>query len=83
MVVAIFSFRNHWNDFMGPLIYLQKREMWTLALGVSALKQFESGTDWTHYALALSTIMVLPIVILYFLAQRAFVQGIALTGIKA
>jgi multiple sugar transport system permease protein len=81
-VVAILSFLGHWNDFMGPLIYLQDRRRWTLALGVNGLRAFESGLDWTHYMLVLSTMMVVPIIVVYFIAQRAFVQGIVLTGIK-
>lgn len=82
VVVAIFGFLGHWNDFMGPLIYLTHRKTWTLALGVSALKQFEGGRDWTHYCLALSAMMVMPVVVIYFVAQRAFIQGIVLTGMK-
>lgn len=81
-VVGILSFMRHWNDFMGPLIYLTNRQLWTLAQGVNGLKEFEAGLDWTHYMLVLSTMMVTPIIIIYFVAQRAFIQGIALTGIK-
>jgi len=72
----------HWNSFLQPLIYLTKRSMWTLALGVNGLKEFESGMDWTHYMMVLATIMVVPVVIIYFLAQRAFIRGVVLTGLK-
>ena len=72
----------HWNSFLQPLIYLSKRSMWTLALGVNGLKEFESGLDWTHYMMVLATIMVVPVVTIYFLAQRTFIQGIVLTGLK-
>lgn len=81
-VVTIFSFLHHWNDFLAPLIYLSNSKLWTLALGVSSLKDYGYGLDTTHYMLALATMMVTPIVIIYFLAQRAFIKGITLTGLK-
>ena len=74
--------RHKWNDFLTPLTILHKRDLFTLALGLNALQYFEGGLDWTHYVMALATLMVLPVVILYFLAQRAFVEGIVLTGLK-
>jgi ABC-type glycerol-3-phosphate transport system permease component len=82
VVVTIFSFLNHWNDFLAPLIYLNRSRLWTLALGVSSLKDMGYGLDTTHLMLALSTMMVAPILVIYFLAQRVFIKGIALTGIK-
>lgn len=82
IVVTIQNALARWNGFMQPLIYLSKRKMWTLALGVNGLKEFEGGMDWTHYMMVLATIMVVPTVIVYFLAQRAFIQGIVLTGLK-
>lgn len=81
-VVTVLAFLHHWNDFLGPLIYLSKRDMYTLALGLNALQYFEGGLDWTHYVMVLATLMVLPVVIVYFLAQRALVEGIVLTGLK-
>ena len=81
-VVTIFSFLHHWNDFLAPLIYLSNSKLWTLALGVSSLKDVGYGLDTTHYMLALATMMVAPIVVIYFLAQRTFIQGIQLTGLK-
>ncbi len=81
-VVLVLSLLHNWNDFLTPLIYLHKRDLFTLALGLNALQYFEGGLDWTHYVMALATLMVLPVVILYFLAQRAFVEGIVLTGLK-
>jgi len=81
-VVTVLAFLNHWNDFLGPLIYLPKRDMYTLALGLNALQYFEGGLDWTHYVMVLATLMVLPVVLIYFLAQRALVEGIVLTGLK-
>jgi multiple sugar transport system permease protein len=81
-VITVFSFLSHWNDFLAPLIYLTARNTWTLALAVSSLKFLGYGPDTTHYMLALATMMVVPIIVIYFVAQRAFIQGIALTGIK-
>lgn len=81
-VVAIFSFMGHWNDFLGPLIYLNSADKRTLALGLNALQGLEWGRDTTHLIMAFSVLMIVPIIVLFFFAQRAFVQGIVLTGIK-
>lgn len=81
-VVVVLALLYNWNDFLVPLIYLQKRDMYTLALGLNALQYFEGGLDWTHYVMVLATLMVLPVIVIYFLAQRAFVEGIVLTGLK-
>jgi len=81
-VVVVLSLLHNWNDFMAPLIYLQKRDLYTLALGLNALQYLEGGRDWTHYVMVMATMMVAPVVIAYFLAQRAFVEGIVLTGLK-
>lgn len=81
-VVTVLAFLNHWNDFLAPLIYLTKRDLYTLALGLNALQYFEGGLDWTHYVMVLATLMVLPVVVIYFLAQRQLVEGIVLTGLK-
>lgn len=79
-VVAIFTFLDNWNDFLGPLIYLSTPEKFTIALGLASFKGLYA-TQW-NYLMAASTIMVLPAVVLFFLAQRHFVRGIVLTGIK-
>jgi ABC-type glycerol-3-phosphate transport system permease component len=81
-VVMVLALLHNWNDFLAPLIYLQKRDMYTLALGLNALQYFEGGLDWTHYVMVLATLMILPVLVIYFLAQRALVEGIVLTGIK-
>ena len=80
-VVAIFSFQAHWNDFFGPLIYLNKDSMRTLALGLYYFKAWEGVTNWGQMMAAAST-MTVPVLILFALFQRHFIQGIALTGIK-
>jgi ABC-type glycerol-3-phosphate transport system permease component len=83
IVVTIQTVLDNWNAFMQPLIFLTKRSVWTLALGLNSLQRFETGRDWTHYMMVLGVFMVLPVVIMYFLAQREFIQGIVLTGMKA
>ena len=83
IVVTIQSILGEWNAFMQPLVFLTKRNMWTLALGLNSLQRFETGRDWTHYMMVLGVFMVVPVVIMYFVAQREFIQGIVLTGMKA
>jgi multiple sugar transport system permease protein len=82
VVVTIMSVLENWNAFMQPLIFLTKRSVWTLALGLNSLQRFETGRDWTHYMMVLGVFMVMPVVLLYFLAQRQFVEGVVMTGIK-
>ncbi len=78
--VAIFSFLFHWNDFMGPLIYLTHPRTFTLALGLQAFQNTHS-TQWT-YLMAAATVFTLPVILLFAFGQRYFTQGIAITGIK-
>lgn len=78
--VGLFTFINAWNDFGGPLLYLDDERKATLSLG---LQQFvgQHGTEWS-LLMAASTLMTLPIIVIFFFAQRTFIQGITLTGIK-
>lgn len=78
--IALFTFISNWNDFLGPLIYLNDASKYTISLG---LQQFQSAydTQWQNL-MAATTISILPIMIMFFLAQRTFVEGITLTGIK-
>ena len=80
-VVALFTFMWVWNDFLGPLIYLQNQEQYTLVLGLQAYKSQHTGAEW-HFLMASTVLIVLPIVILFFIAQRTFIEGIATTGMK-
>jgi multiple sugar transport system permease protein len=77
---ALFQFLATWNDFFGPLIYINDPSRYTLAYG---LQQFMSsyGGEWAQL-MAGATIFTLPIIVLFFLAQRTFIQGIATTGGK-
>jgi ABC-type glycerol-3-phosphate transport system permease component len=79
--IAIFSFMANWNDFMGPLIYLNNSEMYTLALGVNYLRSFRGGGDLS-LQMAASVMFMAPCILLYFIAQRNIVQGIVTTGLK-
>ena len=78
--VAIFSFMTHWNDFLGPLIYLSTPAKRTLALGLYAF-QGQYATDW-NYLMAASTVVMLPLLILFFIGQRYFIQGVVISGVK-
>ncbi|WP_309382130.1 carbohydrate ABC transporter permease [Cerasicoccus frondis] len=81
IVVALFQFMATWNDFIGPLIYLNDQKDMTLALGLQAYQSQGGGTSW-NYLMAASTLIVLPVIVLYFFCQRYFVEGIATTGGK-
>jgi multiple sugar transport system permease protein len=78
--VALFTFLHHWNDFLGPLIYLKDQSSYTIALG---LQQFLNAyrSQW-GLLMAASTVVTLPIIVLFFFTQRTFIQGIAMTGSK-
>ncbi|MGH2534588.1 MAG: carbohydrate ABC transporter permease [Thermomicrobiales bacterium] len=80
ITVAIFSFLFTWNDFLNPLIYLTDERQFTLALGLSQFKGLYTS-EW-HLLMAASAMVITPILMLFFIAQRYFIQGIALTGIK-
>jgi multiple sugar transport system permease protein len=80
IAVAIFEFQAKWNDFMTPLIYLNKPSMYTMSLGLGLFKS-DYETQWALW-MAASVIFTLPMVVLFFLAQRFFVEGISATGIK-
>ena len=80
IVVAIFTFIDVWNDFLGPLIYLNSDTKFTLALGLASFKGLMTS-QW-GYLMAASTAVVAPIIVLFFVAQRYFIEGISLTGIK-
>ena len=78
MVVGFFMFMNTWNDFFGPLIYLNDPSKQTLALGLLQLKgQFSS--QW-NIMMAASTLMTIPALVLFFFGQKYFIQGISLTS---
>jgi len=79
-VIAIFTFIGTWNDFMGPLVYLTTPNKLTLALGLQFFQGHYGVT--LHYLMAVSLLVMSPCLVLFFLAQKYFISGIALTGIK-
>ncbi len=80
MTVIIFTLNGTWNDFLGPLIYLNSEETKTLALGLQAFTG-QTGAAQSEL-MAVSVLMILPLLVVFFLGQRYFVEGIALTGLK-
>lgn len=77
--IAVFSFIHHWNDFFQPLIYLQNPQKWTMAIGLLGFKDLYS-TSW-NLMMAASTAMLIPLLVLFFFAQRYFVGGIQMSGL--
>lgn len=82
--VAIFSFIQHWNEFIGPLIFLNSTEKFTLSIGLRYFvsNPFESDEPREAILMAASLIVALPPLALFFMAQKYFVQGIVTTGLK-
>ncbi|MBX3086435.1 MAG: carbohydrate ABC transporter permease [Anaerolineae bacterium] len=80
ITVGIFTFLASWNDLIGPVIYLRSPSNFTVAVGLAS---FRSTLDvsW-DLQLAASTAMILPVIIVFFFAQRYFIQGIVMTGLK-
>lgn len=78
--VAIFTFLANWSDFMGPLLYINTKEKYTLSLGLQAFVS-EHVVEW-NLLMAASAIFTIPIVIIFFFAQKQFIEGITVTGMK-
>lgn len=83
-VIGIFTFMGVWNDFMGPLIYLQDQRLYPLSLGLYALNVQATANGGNSMAMMMagSLLMTLPVILIFFLGQRYFVRGITLTGMK-
>ncbi len=81
LVVALFHFMFVWNDFLGPLVFLTHRDQFTLALGLQLYLSKLGQTPW-NLLMAATTIMVAPVLVLFVLMQRTFVEGISTTGTK-
>lgn len=78
--VAIFAFVFAWNDFMGPLIYINDSKLYTLSIGLRAFQQ-RYTTQW-NYLMAASVVSILPMLAIFFSFQKYFIEGIALSGLK-
>jgi ABC-type glycerol-3-phosphate transport system permease component len=84
LTVAVFTFLGSWNDLWGPLLYLQDESKYTLPIALLnfvGLAGQARGSPW-HLVMAVSTVMMLPVVVIFFLAQRRFIEGIAASGVK-
>ncbi|GJM79366.1 carbohydrate ABC transporter permease [uncultured Paenibacillus sp.] len=82
LAVAIFAFRGYWNDFLGPLIYLSDMKLYTLNVGMYFFMGGVNEAPQWNYLMAMSTLVALPVILLFFMAQRYFIEGITFTGIK-
>ena len=80
-VVALFHCLAVWNDLVGPLVYLTHQEQFTLALGLQTLQNRAGDTPWNQM-MAASVMIILPVLLLFLLAQRTFIRGITTTGMK-
>lgn len=78
--VAVFTFLNAWNDYIGPLLYLRSDYNFTVAIGLATFRSV-MRTEW-NLLMAASTAMILPVIILFFFAQRYFIDGVVLSGLK-
>jgi len=85
-VVALFAFLGAWNDYLGPLIYINSEPQWTLALAIQrmgrAMSEVGNKTLAYPYLMAVSTIVTMPILVVFYFAQRSFIEGISLSGLK-
>ena len=85
-VVALFEFVGKWNSFVQPLIYLKDPKLYTLNVGLNMFKdayaQEFSSMPNMHWFMAIATLIVLPVLIIFILLQRYFVEGVKLTGLK-
>jgi len=78
--IGIFTFMGVWNDFMGPLMYLSDQRYYPLSLGLFAFQTLAGGNQ--GMMMAASLMMTLPVIALFFVAQKQFIQGVTFTGIK-
>lgn len=78
--LSIFAFLNSWEDFLSPLIYLTSERLYTLPVAMNLFTDM-AGTDW-HLLMAASVMATVPLLIVFFVAQRKFIEGVAMTGLK-
>jgi multiple sugar transport system permease protein len=82
MAVGLFEFLFAWNDFFGPLVYAGNNQgIYTLSVGLSQFSTHHRGTLW-NVQMAASLLFMLPVIVIFILAQRAFIEGVTLTGVK-
>lgn len=78
ITIGIMSFNGAWNDFLGPLLYITREENYTLQIGLQSF-QNQSTTQW-NYLMAGATLVMIPTILLFFFAQKYFIEGMDLTG---
>lgn len=82
VVIAILSFQSSWNDFLGPLIYLRDESLHTLAIGLYKFQGLPGQGGIYNQQMAASILMVVPILIVFFIFQRQFIEGANISGLK-
>ena len=81
-VVALFQFMWAWNDYLGPLIYINRENLFPISLGLQQFRsQFVDQLAWP-YLMAASAVTIMPVILIFFFTQKIFVEGITVTGIK-
>jgi ABC-type glycerol-3-phosphate transport system permease component len=82
--MAVISFMANWSDFMGPLIYLNSQDKFTVAVGLNYFRAVPASQEeqFYHYLMAACVVSLVPCIAMFFSAQRYFVRGIAMTGLK-
>ncbi len=81
--VSIFAFQFAWDDFLWPLIYLGgNKQNWTLAMGLNALKGFEGDENTMNVMMTFSTLMLMPMLLVFYFGQKYLVKGVSVTGLK-
>ena len=81
-ICAVFTFIGTWNDFLAPLIYLHSDEQATLAVALNGFKNQYGGLEDVHLLMALSVLTMIPCIVLFIAAQKAFVEGLASGAVK-
>lgn len=79
--VVIFGFIGNWNNFLGPLIYIRSEKKQVLAVGLNWFRGQYGNADY-HYMMAVALLVLLPVLVVFLLGQRVFIQGIATSGLK-
>lgn len=79
--IGLFAFLGSWNDFFGPLLYLvENQDLWTLGIGLNEFRSLHHVE--TSMMMTASALFMLPVIIIFFFAQRVFIEGVTLTGVK-
>lgn len=82
LAICVFTFRGYWNDFLGPVLYLNDMNKYTMTLGMYFFMGGVNEQPSWNYLMAMSIVIALPMLVLFFIAQRYFIEGITFTGLK-